>query len=151
MVTFQYRGKVCSFNFVFILGCSAQLNKCHLRDLNVVLSNSFPTFDPLTACLLLCRCLGFFTWYWLHPLKEFRYGGKVLMLNLYILCSYRLEPISGSYSSGYRFLCVRITYLPNRSHNLIVYGALTLNLQKTKSFWSSMKSLIELAEKEGVK
>lgn len=73
------------------------------------------------------------------------------MLNLYILCSYRLEPISGSYSSGYRFLCVRITYLPNRSHNLIIYGALTLSLQRTKSFWSSMKSLIELAEKEGVK
>lgn len=141
VVTFQYRGKVCSLNFVFILGCSAQLNTCHLGDLNVVLSNNFPTFDPLAACLLLCTFFFFLTWYWLHPLQEFRDEGKVLMLNLYIPCSYRLEPISVSYSSGYRLLCVRITYLPNRSHNLIVYGALTLNLQRTKSFWSSIKKL----------
>lgn len=34
------------FWFCFNLGCSAQLSKWHLRDLNVVLTNNSPTFDP---------------------------------------------------------------------------------------------------------
>lgn len=42
----QYRDKVCSSGFVFIWGCSAQLSKWHFRDLNVVLTNNSPTFDP---------------------------------------------------------------------------------------------------------
>lgn len=53
--TFQYRDKVYSFDFDFILGCSAPLKKWHLRDLNVVLGHNSRTFNLLAAYLLLCR------------------------------------------------------------------------------------------------
>lgn len=55
MGIFQHRHKVYSLDFVFVLGCCAQLNKWHLRVLSVVLCNNSPTFDPLATCSLLCR------------------------------------------------------------------------------------------------
>lgn len=35
----------------------------------------------------------------------------------------------------------------DRSHTLIGYGALTLNLPRAKTLWSSLKNFMELAER----
>lgn len=137
MGTFQYRNKVCSFDFVFILEYSVHLNKWHLGDLNVVLSNNSPTFDPLPACLLLCRAL--YLLILVASARGVQGQGEGFDAE-------SLHTVLAQTGAHYSFLFVRIMYLADRSHTLIVCGALTLNLQRTKTFWSSLKNWLRKKE-----